>query len=111
MCLSTSTGPSSESLQGRNPRDVGRKGCRALYGDFEAVVEDEVADEVAGGAIAERRSDENKARIARQLELDADVGFVGCRLGRALPWPAVGQQHRSAQQQGVRLPGLMRCRS
>jgi hypothetical protein len=55
-------GPSSESLQGRNPRDVGGR----LYGDFDTAVEDAAADDVAGGVIGEPRGSSDGARVAGQ---------------------------------------------
>ena len=104
-------GPSSESLQGRNPPGSGRQWCRGLYGYFDAAVEDAGADNVAGGAIVELRGDGNEAWVARKQEREAYLGFAGQRLGRALSRPALGERYRSVQQRRKRLGRLMRCRS
>jgi hypothetical protein len=100
-------GPSSESLQGRNPRDAGRNAA-AGYGDFGTAVEDAAADDVAGGVMVEPRGGGDEARVARQQGSEADLGLAGCWHGRALSRPVLDQRDRSAQR---RLPGLMRCRS
>ena len=85
--------------------------CRALYGNFEAAVEEAAADGVGGGVIAEPRGGGEEVGVAGQQESEADLGLAGCWLGRALAQPALGQRDRSAQQRRMRLPGLMRCRS
>ena len=74
-------GPSSESLQGRNPRDVGRSVARRLYGDFDTAVEDAAADEGVGGVIAKPRDGGDEAWMARQQGCEADLGLAECRLG------------------------------
>ena len=89
-------GPLSESLQGRNPRDVGGNAAGG-YGNFDAAVADAAADGVAARVIAEPRGGGDEARVARQQGLKADLGLAGCWLGRALPWPALDQRDRSAQ--------------
>jgi hypothetical protein len=78
-------GPSSESLQRRNPREVG-DGAAARYGDFGAVPADVAAAGVAGGVIVRRRGAGDAARDAWQRELEADLSFAGLtgwKLGRA----------------------------
>jgi hypothetical protein len=67
-------GPSSESLQGKNPREVVR-GRAARYGDFGAGPVDVVAAAVAGGAMVKQFGD--AARDARQRKLDANLSFAG----------------------------------
>ena len=76
-------GPSSESLQGRNPRDVGRKADCRRYGDFDRAVEDTAADDVAGEVVAALRGGGNEARVARHRGSEADLGLAECWLGRA----------------------------
>ena len=82
-----------------------------LYGDFDTAVEDAAADDVAGGVIAEPRGGGEEVGVAGQQESEADLGLAGCWLGRALTRPALDQRDRSAEQQRMRLLGLMRCRS
>jgi hypothetical protein len=103
--------PSSESLQGRNPREVGRNVPQAIYGDFDAAAENAAADDVVGGAIAQPRGAGDEARLGRQQKCAADLGFAGCMLVRAVPRPALGQRDGSVQQRRTRFPELMRCRS
>ena len=43
---------------------------QTVYGDFDAAVENAVADEVAGGAIAEPRGAGDEARLVAQTWLD-----------------------------------------
>jgi hypothetical protein len=59
----------------------------------------------------EPRGGGGEAPVARQREGEADLGFAGCRLGRALPRLVLDQRDRSAQQRRMRLPGLMKYRS
>ena len=73
-------GPSSESLQGRNPRDVGR-GVAAGYGDFDTAAEDTAAGDVAGGVIAEPQGGSDGARVAGQQRSETDPRLAGCWLG------------------------------
>ena len=44
-------------------------------------VEDAGAGDVAGGAVGGLRGGGEEARIARQQEVEAGLGFAGCRLG------------------------------
>jgi hypothetical protein len=74
-------------------------------------VEDSGADDVAGGAIVERRGGGDEVRVARQWECEADLGVAECGLGQALSRPAADQRDRSALQRRMLLLGLMRCRS
>jgi hypothetical protein len=67
-------GPSSESLQGRNPREWWRT---ARYGDFGAVPVDVTAADVAGGVIVRRRGAGDAARDPWQRGLEADLSFAG----------------------------------
>jgi hypothetical protein len=69
-------GPSSESLQGRNPREVNHW-CRTHYGDFGAAPGDVAAADVAWGVIVRQRGAVDAAPDARQWELDADLNFAG----------------------------------
>jgi hypothetical protein len=68
-------GLSSESLQRRNPREVGG-GAAARYGDFGAVPPDVTAADVAGGVIVRRRGAGDAARDAWQRELEGDLSFA-----------------------------------
>ena len=104
-------GPSSESLQGRNPRDVAAQRCGRLYGDFDPAVEDATADDVAGRMIAEPRAGGDEARVARQQGSEGDPRLAGCWLGRALSRPVLDQRDRSGQRWRMTLPELTRCRS
>jgi hypothetical protein len=108
---STIIGAVVRKPSGEEPAGCGAQRCRRLYGDFDAAVEDSAAGDVAGGATAEPRGGGGEARVARQEECEADLGFAGCRLGRALPRLVLDQRDRSAQRRRMRLPGLMRCRS
>ena len=88
-------GPSSESLQGRNPRDVVRQRCRGLYGDFDTAVEATAADEAADGVITAPGGGGDEVGVTRPQGAEVDLGLAGRGLGRALPWPALGQRDRS----------------
>ena len=121
MCRVSDTGPlmiyppvpmaGVRKPSGKEPAGCGAQRCRTLYGDFDAAVEDAAAGDVAGGATAEPRGGGDEARVARQQKGEADLGFAGCGLGRALPRLVLDQRDGSARQRRTRLPGLMSCRS
>jgi hypothetical protein len=111
MSRSTITGAVVRKPSGKEPAGCGGQRWRTLYGDFDAAVEDSGADDVAGGAIVERRDGGDEVRVARQRECEADLGVAECGLGQALLRPAADQRDRSALQRRMLLLGLMRCRS
>jgi len=111
MSPSTSGGAVVRKPPGKEPAGCGAQRHRTLYGDFEAALEDEAADDVTGGVIAQPRGGGNEAGAARQQECEGDLGLAGAQPGRALPRLALDQRDRSAQQRWMRLAGLMRCRS
>jgi hypothetical protein len=70
-------GPSSESLQRKNPREMCGGAAACAMGIFGAVAADVTAADVAGGVIVRRRGVGDAARDTWQRELDADLSFAG----------------------------------
>ena len=91
----TRTGAVVRKPSGKEPAGCRGQRCRGLYGDFDSAVEATVADEVAGGVMAAPHGGDETARVAGQQGSEADLGLAGRGLGRALPWPALGQRDRS----------------
>jgi hypothetical protein len=60
-------------------------------------VEDAAADDVSGGVIVALRGGDDEARVARQQGSEADLGLLGCWLGRALSRPVEDRRDRSAE--------------